>query len=186
MTHTTPSAEPSTAHTLRPASVWLRVAGLVYDLVAAVAIVMVVGGICEAATGGNLVGSGRQIHTPWWYPTLQYLIVVGYFVVSWRRGGQTLGMRPWRMYLRSMAGTPISWKHTLVRALVASLPLLLLAGADVFSVKGALWAVLIAWIVFFGTGLFNPRHRALHDLVAGTEILQRVMPKRPRRVRKTP
>lgn len=163
----------------------MRVAGLVYDLVAVVAIVMVVGGICEVVTGGHLTGSGTQVHTPWWYPALQYLIVVAYFVASWRRGGQTLGMRPWRMYLRSMAGTRVDWKSTLLRAFVASLPLLLLAGADsLFTVKGALWAVLMAWLVFFALCLTNRDRRALHDLVAGTQVVQMMVPKKSRRTGK--
>ena len=34
----------------------------------------------------------------------------------------------------------------------------------------ALWAVLVAWTVWFAVALFNPRRRTLHDLAAGTEI----------------
>lgn len=42
-----------------------------------------------------------------------------YAVISWRRGGQTLGMRPWRIKVVGMDGTVPSWRALIVRYLVA-------------------------------------------------------------------
>lgn len=169
------------AITFRPSSLWRRLAGLVYDLVAVVAIIMVVGMICMAATRGQLVQTGAQVDTAWWYRPLQYLIVAAYFAVSWLRGGQTLGMRPWRMRLRMINGDPIRLSAAIIRIIVASLPILLLAIAHAASPRAAMWAVLIAWTVYYAMALCNRRHRTLHDIVAGTELVHVVEPKRRRK-----
>lgn len=156
----------------RPCPLWRRLIALVYDLLAVVAIVMVVGLLCQLATGGQLIGTGARTVIPLWYQTLQCLVVAAYFISSWLRGGQTLGMRPWRIRVtRSDGGTP-SMQQAAIRVLVAAAPLLLLMLEPMFGLHAALWAVLVAWALWFAVGLFDPRRRALHDLAADTEIRQ--------------
>ena len=149
---------------------WRRLIALVYDLVATLAIVMVVGLLCQLATRGQVITTGSQVHIAWWYQPLQAGVVAAYFVVSWLRGGQTLGMRPWRIRVTAGDGRRISARQALVRVLVAALPLLLLLLAPAFGLKTALWAVAGGWVAWFATALFAPRRRTLHDLAAGTEI----------------
>jgi uncharacterized RDD family membrane protein YckC len=149
---------------------WRRLIALVYDLVAVLAIVMVVGLVCQLATGGQLITTGAQVHIAWWYRPLQAVVVTAYFVVSWLRGGQTLGMRPWRIRVMAGDGAPVSLRQALVRVLVAALPLLLLLLAPEFGFKVALWAVAAGWAVWFVAALFIPRRRTLYDLAAGTEV----------------
>src|SRR5690606_28174362 len=48
-----------------------------------------------------------------------------YATVSWRRGGQTLGMRPWRIRLVSDDGAAPSWRALWLRYLVGTASLLL-------------------------------------------------------------
>lgn len=154
-----------------PSSLWRRLAGLVYDLVAVVAIVMVVGMICQIATGGQLVHTGVQTSIAWWYRPLQYVVVAAYFVVSWLRGGQTLGMRPWRMRLRMNHGERVTPVAAFVRAGLVSLPLLVLAIGHVTSPRMAMLTLLVVWGTFFVVALFDKRRRALHDMLAGTELV---------------
>lgn len=160
-----------------------RLAAMIYDWVAMLALVMVVGMICQVATHGQLIGTGAQVVTPWWYLALQYLVVAAYFVVSWRLGGQTLGMRPWRMRLRMVNGKPLRLPATILRAAVVSLPLLVHPIGHDVPPEVAMWTALIAWFLFFVVALFNRRRRALHDLAAGTEIVHAVTPRRSRRRR---
>ncbi len=47
-----------------------------------------------------------------------------YATVSWRNGGQTLGMRPWRLQLRGDTDAPPSWRALWLRYLVGNLSLL--------------------------------------------------------------
>ena len=84
-----------------------------------------------------------------------YLVAVAaaYFVWQWRRGGQTLAMKTWRIRIVTREGAPLGLRHALSRflfALVGSL----LAGA------GFLWALVDRESLF------------LHDRLAGTKIVK--------------
>lgn len=171
---------PTLVVTPEPSSLLRRLAGLLYDLVAVVAIVMVVGMICQAATLGSLIQTGAHTSVPWWYQLLQYIVVLAYFIVSWLRGGQTLGMRPWRMRLRTAAGGPIGLKTALLRALVVSAPLLLplLATLHAASIETVFVVMALVWALFYCVALFDKRCRALHDIIVGTELVHFAPPRR--------
>ena len=72
-----------------PCPLWRRLLALVYDLLIVAAIVMVVGLLCQMATGGHLIGTGAKVTVPLWYQALQGVVVAAYFISSWRRGGRT-------------------------------------------------------------------------------------------------
>lgn len=153
-----------------PCPLWRRLAALVYDLLVTVAIVMVVGLLCQLATGGRLIGTGNGVSIPPWYRPLQAIVVAAYFVSSWRYGGQTIGMRAWRIRLDSDDATPLSVPRGVLRAAVAATPLLALALAPVLDLRTALWITLGMWTLWFAPALFDARRRALHDLLAGTQL----------------
>ena len=58
-----------------------------------------------------------------------------YATASWRRGGQTLGMRPWRLKVQSIDGTPLRRGQLWLRFAVGTLSLLL-GGVGVFIAGG--------------------------------------------------
>lgn len=149
---------------------WRRLCALVYDLLAVIAMVMVVGYVCQRITGGQLISTAGHAQIAWWYQPLQAVVVSAYFVISWLRGGQTLGMRPWRIRLRNAQGLGVSFAQALLRLLVAGAPLLLLALAPWLGIKTTLWAIAVTWIVWFGVAVFDPHRRALHDVVARTVL----------------
>lgn len=154
-----------------PCPLWRRLLALVYDLLIVVALVMVVGLLCQLATGGRLISTGgAHAVVPLWYQALQGAVVAAYFISSWRRGGQTLGMRPWRIRVCRTDGGTLSLHQALIRALAAAAPLLLLALAPRLGLQAVLWALLLAWALWFAPALFDPRRRALHDLAAGSEL----------------
>ena len=153
-----------------PCPLWRRLTALVYDLLAVVAIVMVVGLLCQLATGGQVVATAAHAAIAWWYQPLQGVVVGAYFTVSWLRGGQTLGMRPWHNRVVAAAGGKVAPGQALRRVVVAARPLLLLGAAPWLGVRGALWAVLLGWTLWFAPALVDPRRRALHDMAAGTEV----------------
>lgn len=153
-----------------PCPLWRRLLALVYDLLIVVAIVMVVGLLCQLATGGKLISTGATTSVPVWYQALQGLVVAAYFISAWRRGGQTVGMRPWRIRVISTAGATPSLPQCLVRLLVAAAPLLLLLLEPVLGLRATLWTVLVIWFTWFAVALLNTRRRTLHDLAANTEI----------------
>jgi uncharacterized RDD family membrane protein YckC len=153
-----------------PCPLWRRLLALVYDLLIVVAIVMVVGLLCQLATGGQLIHTGARTVVPAWYQLLQALVVMAYFVSSWRRGGQTVGMRPWRIRVTREDGGAASLQQALIRVLVAASPLVLLMLEPVIGLRPTLWTLLGVWAAWFAVALFDPRRRALHDFAAHTEI----------------
>lgn len=153
-----------------PCPLWRRLLALVYDLLIVVAIVMVVGLLCQLVTGGTLIGTGAKVVVPMWYQALQVLVVAAYFISSWRRGGQTVGMRPWRIQVTRDDGGQPTLQQTVIRALVAGAPLVLLLLNSVIGLRPTLWTLLVVWTGWFAVALFDPRRRAIHDLAAHTEI----------------
>lgn len=153
-----------------PCPLWRRLLALVYDLLIVVAMVMVVGLLCQLATGGTLISTAPQAVIPAWYQVLQAVVVSVYFVSSWRLGGQTVGMRPWHIRVTDTAGGAPSLRQGVIRLLVAGAPLLVLALAPKIGLRATLWTVGALWAGWFALALFDPRRRALHDLIAGTEI----------------
>jgi uncharacterized RDD family membrane protein YckC len=88
---------------------------------------------------------------------LCWLLTGAYAVLSWHRGGQTLGMRPWRLRVVAVDGGDASWRALLGRYAIGTLSLLL-AGA------GFWWA----WI--------DRDRLTWHDRASGTRLLR--MPKK--------
>jgi len=126
--------------------------------------------LCQLATGGKLIRTGATTVVPIWYQALQGAVVAAYFIGSWRRGGQTLGMRPWRIRVtRDDGGTP-TLQQALIRVLVAAAPLVLLLLEPVIGLRATLWTLLVAWACWFAVAAFDSRRRALHDIAAGTEV----------------
>jgi len=77
------------------------------------------------------------------------LWVIGFFLWFWKRGGQTLGMRAWRLRIYSTVDEPMTWTRLLIR-LLASL--------------GGLGTLLV---------LFDIKHKqSLQDRLAKTEVLK--------------
>jgi uncharacterized RDD family membrane protein YckC len=160
----------SATATAAPCPLWRRLLALLYDLLVVLALVLAVGYASQRATGGRLFDAGN--HPAWWYQPLQGLVVAAYFLFSWLRGGQTLGMRAWRLRLAGRDGARLRWPQALRRLLAAALPLLLLALGGPYGARAALWAVAAAWTAWFAVALFDPRRRALHDLAGGTVLLR--------------
>lgn len=140
-----------------------RLFALVYDALPVLALWMVVGALFTA--GYTLAGHPvRENIKPFsalqWIEWLCCWLLTGaYAVLSWRRGGQTLGMRPWRLRVVAPGGGAAGLAALARRYALGTLSLLL-AGA------GFWWA----W--------FDRDRLALHDRLSGTRM--QLAPKRPR------
>lgn len=148
---------------------WRRLCALVYDLLIVVAIMLASVMVGLLVTGGHLLDEHQHLRA-YWFPFFEAACVGGYFVASWRRGGQTVGMRPWRIRLtRDDGGTP-TLQQALIRVLVAAAPLILLLLEPMLGLRATLWTLLAVWAGWFTVAVFDPRRRALHDIAAGTEM----------------
>lgn len=151
-------------------TLWRRLVALVYDGLIVVALVMVVGLGAQLATGGRLITTGAQVHVPAWYQLLQAGVVAAYFIASWRRGGQTIGMRPWRIRVCRADGSAISLRQAVIRLAVAGAPLLALVIEPFIGPRADAWLLAALWGAWFTCALVDARGRALHDLLAGSEV----------------
>lgn len=133
-----------------PAHLGWRLLALVYDLVISIAFLFAVSALSLAV---------KPDHRPVEPGTLGAFAVFialwaaigAYAVVSWRRGGQTIGMKPWRLQVVDADGGRPSWRALLLRYAVTSV---------------SLGAVLL-WCLVDG------QRRGLHDLAAGTLLVRR-------------
>jgi uncharacterized RDD family membrane protein YckC len=81
-----------------------------------------------------------------------FVVAAAYFIWQWRRGGQTLAMKTWRIRIVTREGAPLALRHALNRFLFA-------AAGSLLAGTGFLWAMVDR------EGLF------LHDRLAGTRII---------------
>ncbi len=146
-----PESTPSD-YTLGAAALWRRLASIVYDTLLLAAVLMTATAILLPLTGGEPI-EGLAV---WPYRLYLLLIGCGFFAVFWHFGGQTLGMRAWRLQVRGSEG-PVSWREAWVRSLTAILSWLPLG-------LGYFWSI------------FDIEQRAWHDRLSGTRLL--VIPKR--------
>ena len=146
------------ATTPKPAPlVGWRLLALAYDFFPALALWMLASAVFTLGyyLGGH---AARQNISP--FSPLQLLLWVvcwlltgAYAVVSWHRGGRTLGMRPWRLRVVATDGTAPTLPALLRRYAVGTLSLLL-AGA------GFWWA----WV--------DRERLAWHDRASGTRMVR--------------
>jgi uncharacterized RDD family membrane protein YckC len=130
-----------------PAPLWRRLAAAGYD------------GLLLAATWLVVTMADMAVRIlaqlPPSVPALQACLLLAALLLfgwPWTHGGQTLGMRAWRLQLRRSDGGRLSWPTAISRfafAWVAWLPLGL----------GVLWCAI------------DPRRRAWHDIASGTEVV---------------
>ncbi len=142
---------------MRPASLGRRLGAMFYDLIAVVALWFgVTALVLLLVTGGEAIAAGNP-----WYALLLAGVGAGYFIGSWRAGGQTLGMRAWRLLLVTDSGEAPRLAALAGRLAVGLLSLACLG-------LGFLWA------------LGRADRRAWHDLASGTH-LECIRPRDPRR-----
>jgi uncharacterized RDD family membrane protein YckC len=134
--------------TLEPASVWRRLAAFCYDALLLAALMVCFTLLVLAVRLGAAVPPGS-----WWFPLCLAAIAMAFFCGFWVHGGQTLGMRAWRIRVVRDDGRALTWGRAALRfaaALVAALP----AGLG-------LW-----W------GMLDAGKRGWHDRWTGTRVVR--------------
>jgi uncharacterized RDD family membrane protein YckC len=137
------------------ATLWPRLFALVYDFFPVLGIWFAVAVLSYAANGGEPVTPGSL--GAW----LEFVALVGatflYAGLSWRFGGQTLGMRAWRLRAVDAQGNPPGWPAIALRF-----------GVGAVSLAAA--GLGFAWV------LIDRERRSWHELASGTLTVR--LPKR--------
>jgi len=137
-----------------PAPLWKRLAAALYDLLPLAALMMVGTALLLPLTGGAAMPHLGLTHFA--YQLFVFALIAGYYIWSWHRGGQTIGMRAWRLRVQTQSGSNPDIRTACLR-FACSL-------VSVFAMGlGLIWA------------LFDSRRRMWHDRWTGTEVI--VIPK---------
>jgi uncharacterized RDD family membrane protein YckC len=104
------SASPNSPATV--AGLARRIGALGYDALLIVALWMTTLFVAIAFNNGEAVSA-------WWVPVILYAECAGYYLYSWLKSGQTLGMRTWRLKLVDEQGFSPTMQNLGIRLLVA-------------------------------------------------------------------
>ncbi len=143
------------------ANLFRRIAGLVYDVFLLFAISLGYGAVLLVLRI-IIVGidqapmANPPLFLQWLSFIGLYFALSGYYVICWRKQGQTIGMKAWRIRLQQPNGALATSGQCWKRCLAASLSFLCLG-------VGYLWCLL------------PPARQCLHDRYTGTEVI--VLPK---------
>ena len=103
--------------TMNNSSIWKHYAAFIYDIFPILGIVLLTSGITLLLRGGIEAPAGN----PWFRSLIIFEIII-YYVYSWKVGGQTLGMRAWKIKIVSNdKNQDLSWSHSLLRFFVGVL-----------------------------------------------------------------
>jgi len=130
-----------------------RLAAALYDLMPLIALWFATAALALAVTAGTL-----DYHA-WWYRLSLLAVTGGYFVLSWRNGGQTIGMRAWRLRVLDENGASPTYAACVLRFGVAIV-------SFAAACLGFLWC------------LYDHDRRAWHDIAAKTRLVR--YPKPPK------
>jgi uncharacterized RDD family membrane protein YckC len=130
------------------APLWRRLASAFYDALLLVALWM-----SATLLGSMALTLAGLKYSPGLFRGWLFLVGLAYFGACWVHGGQTLGMRVWRLTAQRAGGAPLNWPAAALRYSLAYLGWL--------SVVGVLWSA------------FDRRHRTLHEIASGSETVYR-------------
>ena len=135
-----------------PTGLLRRLASIMYDTL------LICGVVFVAALPLPLIPEGAREHLLIQLSTQVYLIgvVLLFFSWFWTHGGQTLGMRAWRLRIERDDGGPVGWSQAVRR----------------FFAAGLSWAPCGLGFLW---SLFDPDKLTWHDRLSGTRLV--VLPK---------
>lgn len=139
---------------LEPASVWRRLAAFCYDLLLLAALVFCFTLAVLAVRLGAPVPPGT-----WWFPTALVALAAAFFCGFWVHGGQTVGMRAWRIRVVREDGRALEWPRAVARFAAGVL-------ATAPAGLGLWWSA------------FDAQKRGWHDRLTATRVVRLPPPAR--------
>jgi len=141
---------------LAPPGLLRRLAAMAYDGLLVLALAFAVSALLLWTSGGRLGQPDRPLWLLWAHRIILVVSAWGFFAWFWLHGGQTLGMRAWRLRLVANDGGAITLGQTVRRFAGAALSL-------------AAFGLGYLWI------LVDRKQRSWHDRLSGTHLI--VVPK---------
>ena len=146
LTVNTKPIEPGPEDSLPPAGMMRRLAAMFYDTLLLLAVLLVAIALALMLSQGAFT-----YHNPF-FRTLIFLLCLFFYVWFWLHGGQTLGLRTWRMRVQGLHGEPVTLWRAVLRFMFA-IPSLAVGGLGFFSM------------------LVDPDRMTLYDRLSGTRTV---------------
>jgi uncharacterized RDD family membrane protein YckC len=118
---------------------------IIYDLFLLLALWFIATAVAMIINHGNAIEPGQPIYP--FYMAFLLIISFCFYGWFWTHGGQTLGMKTWKMKLQQENGDTVTWTLALVRFITAAVSW---AAAGL----GFLWS------------LIHPARRTWHDIAS--------------------
>ena len=141
-----PADKPACEPTFEPAGLFRRLMAMLYDSFLLLSVLLFASALALLVTRGTL-----DYHHPLFRSYL-FIICFSFYAWFWIHGGQTLGMRAWRLRVQRLDGKPITLWQALLRFLSA------IPSLGVFGL-GYLWI------------LVDKKRMALHDRISESVIV---------------
>jgi uncharacterized RDD family membrane protein YckC len=147
-----------------------RLAAIVYEGLVVTAILLIASFPFAGASTARLEGLTRHL-----FQAYLFLVLGLYFVWCWRRGGQTLPMKAWKLRIVDRDGLPLETPRAILRYALAALALGSSAVAAIVLVQhprepGA-WPALVPGVATLLWSAVDRDGQFLHDRLAGTRIV---------------
>ena len=133
---------------LPPAGLIRRLAALLYDSLLLFGVVFTATVVLLPFTGGQAIMPGNIA-----YQAYLLGLIVLFYGWCWTHGGQTLGMKAWRIRVQTPDGRCLSWERSALRLLCALLSWLSLG-------LGYIWV------------LFDSDQKTWHDRLSNTVVVR--------------
>jgi uncharacterized RDD family membrane protein YckC len=134
----------------RYAGLGRRLMAIIYDLFLLMAIMFIATAIAMAFNQGKAIEPGHTLYP--YYVSGLLIISFCFYGWFWTHGGQTLGMKTWKMKLQQDDAQSITWMLALIRFIAA---LISWSAAGL----GFLWS------------MFDPQRRTWHDIASNCVLL---------------
>lgn len=131
----------------RPCGLARRLLAMLYDSLVITALLVLAGALALPLTGASQQALRDVPYT--FYLAGVWFLYLGW---CWTHGGQTLGMRAWKIHINGADGGPVSWRAAGLRFAV-SLVSAAAAGAG------------------FGLSLLHPQRSCWHDRASNTRLV---------------
>ncbi|RUO39314.1 hypothetical protein CWE15_09310 [Aliidiomarina taiwanensis] len=137
---------------------FLRLAAIIYDLLVVAGVMMFAAALALGVSALlHAIGwwplAAEQDHASrlmvsWVYRAYLVMVLVGFYSLFWSKGGQTLGMKAWRLRVQNTDNQAISFRQAVLRFFFS------------FAGLGNFWV------------LFNKEKLALQDILAKCEVVR--------------
>ncbi len=127
-----------------------RLMAIVYDIFLLTAIIFLATAAVNAINGGNAIDHNKTY--TFFLSLYLSIIIFFYFAWFWRHGGQTLGMKTWKIKLISCDAQCINWQQVTLREMTAMISWFFLG-------LGFLWSI------------FDAKKRSWHDITSNTTLI---------------